>query len=185
MTTDEEFEVPDDALQEIAELAPNLTRGERLYVYWRTMAQPPVEAAKRAKLSGGWRKTETRPAVRKALQDLQEVLSPSYRVTRERVQGLIMEGIEIARRKDQAKIIIEGAVALANIAGVAAPQKMQIQSHTRHEEVTPNARPRLEHLPRDELERMIGVNRRLTTLPLEGEFQEVKPIEEEPDVPHG
>jgi hypothetical protein len=179
--SDEELEVPDDALHEIAELAPKLSAKERLYVYWRSMAQPPAEAAKRAGVSN-WRATESRPIVRQALQDLQEALSPSYRITRERVLGLIMEGIDVARRKDQAKIIIEGAVALANIAGVAAPIKQQIHQYTQVEQIQSSEQPRLAHLPKEELERMVGIQRRLTIM--EGEFEEVTQQPEDKQVQH-
>ena len=174
-----DLDIPDDALQEIADVAPDVDLRERMYLYWRSLAVPPSESYRRAGYSGsGWRAIETRPRIRKALADLQEALEPVYKITRERVQAVILEGIEMARRKDQAKVMIEGAVALANIAGVSAPTKMQIQQEThmvqeiRHEQPAQLA---LSRLPREELERLLQVQR---TLPapsvLEGDFTEVE-----------
>jgi hypothetical protein len=90
--------------------------------------------------------------------DLQEQLEPEYKVTRKRVQALIIEAIEMARRKDQPKVMIEGAVALAEIGGVKAPIKMQIQQHTLQETVAPG-QPRqlaLTQMTREQLELELG-----------------------------
>lgn len=168
----EDETIPDDALEEIACIAPKLNIKERAYIYWRSLATPPIESMKRAGYKGkNWRMLETRPVIRTAMQDLQEQLAPEYRITRERVVGLIMEGIDIARRKDQSKNIIDGAVALANISGVGAAQKLQVQQHTTtvtQQEQTPKA---LRHTPKEGLEKLVGVERVIPgKVPIEGEF---------------
>lgn len=155
-----DLDVPDDALQEIKDLAPDLSGQELIYVYWRSLAVPPGESYKRAGYEGrGYRVMDRRPAIRQAMVDLQEQLEPDYKVTRKRVQGVILEAIEMARRKDQPKVMIEGAVALAEIGGVKAPTKLQIQQHTVQENVLPGAQPRqlqLTQMSRHELEAELG-----------------------------
>lgn len=172
---DDEY-IPDDAIQEIAEIAPTLTVQERKYVYWRSIALPPTAAFAKAGYSGtNWRTVETRPKIREALQDLNERTSSEYRVTQQTVIGLIMDGIEIARRKDQAKTIIEGAVALANITGVAAATKYQISQRTELNVNKTIEHKALQHLPRNSLEHLAGVQRALpSTVVVEGEFEVVE-----------
>lgn len=166
---------PDDAIAEIADVAPDLTEQERKYVYWRSIAVPPAAAHAKAGYSGtNWRAVETRPRIRTALQDLNERVSPQYRVTQQTVIGLLMEGIEIARMKDQAKTMIEGAVALANITGVAAATKYQVDQRTLLEVNRPNEGPKaLRHLPRNNLEALVGVQRTLPSHVIEAEFEVV------------
>lgn len=163
--------VPDDCIAEIAEIGPELTAQERKYVYWRSIGSSPADAHRRAGYAGANpRAVETRPKVRRALQDLNERLEPEYRVTQQKVVGLIMEGIDIARRKDQAKTIIEGAVALAGVAGVAAATKIQVDSRTtgfvQHEHRA------LQHLPRTGLEQMVGIQRALQA-PIDVDYEQV------------
>lgn len=163
--------IPDDCLVEIAELGPDLTAQERKYVYWRSIGSSPGDAYKRAGYTGSNpRSIETRPKVRRTLQDLNERLEPEYRVTQQKVIGLIMEGIDIARRKDQAKTIIEGAVALAGVAGVAAATKIQVDSRTtgliQHEHRA------LQHLPRTGLEQIVGIQRALQA-PIEVDYEQL------------
>ena len=169
---------PDDAIAEIAETAPELTKQERLYVYWRTLALPPGAAYKKAGYTGtNWRSVETRPKVRNALQDMNEKLEPEYRITQKKVIGILMEGIEIARRESKAKIMIEGAVALANVAGVMSATKIAIQSENRHaHRIEQQSETKaLQHLPRTSLEGMVGINRVLPApVPVEeAEFEVV------------
>lgn len=172
---DDEF-IPDDAILEIAELAPTLTVQERKYVYWRSIALPPTAAYAKAGYSGtNWRTVETRPKIREALQDLNERTSSEYRVTQQTVIGLIMEGIEIAKRKDQAKTIIEGAVALANITGVAAATKYQISQRTEVNMTKTVEHKALQSLPRNSLEQLAGVQRALPSNVVEGEYEVVEP----------
>jgi hypothetical protein len=163
---DEELEpplVPDDALGEIKEVAPGLTGQELIYVYWRSLAVPPKEAYRRAGYEDkNWLVLDRRPAIRKAMENIQELLEPEYRVSLKRVQAIILEGIEMARRKDQPKVMIEGAVALAGVAGIAAPQKLQIQQHTVTENRGTQAQPaplQLAQLPREQLEALLGRQR--------------------------
>lgn len=181
----DELAVPDDALVEIRDLAPDLSSQELLYVYWRSLAIPPAESYRRAGLEGkNWRTLERRPAIRKAMEDLQEQIEPDYKVTRKRVQAIILEGIEIARRRDQPKVMIEGALALADIGGLKAPQRLQIQQqqHITHES---GSRPQpaqlaLAQLSRSDLEMRLG---KIRTLPVtrvvkedvvEAEFTEIE-----------
>lgn len=168
---------PDDCIQEIAEIAPELTAQERIYVYWRSIALPPGAAFKKAGYVGSnWRIVETRPKVRNALQDINEKQTPDYRITQAKVIGIIMEGIDIARRKDQAKTIIEGAVALAGIAGVGAATKIQVDGKHQHLHALGHQEPKaLQNLPRTSLEAIVGANRALPNPQvLEAEFEEVK-----------
>ena len=165
----EDVTIPDDCLAEIVELAPDLTAQERKYVYWRSIGSSPGEAFDNAGYKGNnARAIETRPKVRRALQDLNERLEPEYRVTQQKVIGLIMEGIDIARRNDQAKTIIEGAVALAGVAGVDAATKIQVDSKTTG--IIQHEHRALQHLPRTGLEQMVGIQRALQA-PIEGEYQ--------------
>jgi hypothetical protein len=171
--------VPDDALQEIADLAADLNERERLYVYWRSLAVPPLEAYKRAGYAGNsWRQLETRPIIRTAMEELQEHIEPEYRITRKRVQGIILEGIEVARRKDQAKTMIEGAVALAGIAGLNAPQRVQIDQRIQSIHSSAVEQPtqlRLVRQTRTDLERMVGLTRTLPTPKVvDAEYSEVE-----------
>lgn len=156
-------EVPDDALAEIKDIAPTLSAQELLYVYWRSLAVPPAESHRRAGFDGKqWRTLERRPVIRKAMEDLQEQIEPEYKVTRKRVQAIILEGIEVARRRDNAKTMIEGAVALANIGGLMAPTRMQIQQqqHIMHEkEGEQPPQLLLSRLSKSELELKLGRQR--------------------------
>jgi hypothetical protein len=170
-------EPPDDAIAEIAKVAPGLTSQERLYVYWRSIALPPGAAFQKAGYAGtGWRAVETRPKIRAALQDLNELLEPDYRITQKRVVGILMEAVDIARRRDQAKNLIEAAVALANVAGVMSATKLQVNGTHNH---LLSVRPELaalQLLPRVGLEELVGIRRTLPALmpPVEeGVFEEV------------
>jgi hypothetical protein len=169
------LDIPDDALTEIAEVAPSLTEQERTYVYWRTMAIPPVEAFKRAQYKGSsWRVVETRPKVRTAMADLYERLEPEHRITQKKVVGYLVDALEMARGKEQAKTMVEAAVALANVTGVGAATKVQIDQRTQfsieHREET----RALNRLPRTQLESMIGVTRVLPNPDvLDAEYEEV------------
>jgi hypothetical protein len=176
-----DFTPPDDALVEIRELIPGIAGQDMIYVYWRSLAIPPREACKRAGMDPDkWRSVETRPTIRQAIEELNEAMEPDYKVTRKRVQAIILEGIEIARRKDQAKTMIEGAVALAGIAGLNAPQRLQIEQRTQHvhsgDSRVQTGRS-LAHLPRSELEAILKKQR---TLPppkvIEAEYVEITEI---------
>lgn len=162
----EDFTIPRDALAEIFTIEPQLSDKEAAFVYWRAMAVPPLEAYKRAGYSGGgWRTVETRPIIREVLITLQEQLEPKFRITREKVIGLLMEGIELARRKEQPKAMIEGALALAGVAGVGAAQKIQVDQRT---QVIPGVSQRpppkaLPQLGKGGLEELVGVRRILPT----------------------
>ena len=119
---------------------------------------------------------ETRPIIRQAVERLNEALEPEYQITRKRVVAIMLEGIEIARRKDQAKTMIEGAVALANLAGMNAPQRLQVQQQIEHTHNRPTAGTEalmLSRLPRHELEALLDKKRVLPVL--EAEFVDVTP----------
>lgn len=173
----DDVDIPDDALEEIGQLAPNLTQQERKFVYWRSMANPPLMAFKKAGYMGGqWRQVETRPKIREALADLNERLEPEYRITQQKVISILMEAVDLARLKEQPKILVEAATALANISGVAAATKFQIDSRSqvavtsrRQEDVKA-----LQHLPRKGLEDMVGVERTLPTSYIEAEYVEIE-----------
>jgi hypothetical protein len=175
------FVPPDDALREIRELVPGVSGQDMIYVYWRSLAIPPRDACKRAGIDPDrWRSIETRPTIRQAIEELNEAMEPDYKITRKRVQAIILEGIEVARRKDQAKTMIEGAVALAGIAGLNAPQRVQIEQRTQHVHASENRMQTgrsLSHLPRSELEAILKKQR---TLPspkvIDAEYVEVTEI---------
>lgn len=172
---EEDLDIPDDALAEIAEIEPSLTNQERKYIYWRSLANPPLVAFKKAQYSGSsWRQVETRPKIREALMSLNERLEPQYRVTQQKVVGILMEAVEMARMKGQAKVLVEAATALANISGVAAAtkyridQNTQVSIHNRAEEIKA-----LQHLPRHQLEGIVGIQRALPSPYIDAEFVEI------------
>lgn len=168
-------DIPDDALTEIAEVAPTLSEEERRYVYWRMVGSPPADAHRRAGFSsGGWRMVDTRPRVRDALANMHERVEPEWRVTQKTVVGILFEAVEIARRKDQAGNLIEAASALANITGVAAASKMQIQQNTNISIEHKTEAQALKHMPRAQLEQMVGVNRMLPNPKvIDAEYEEI------------
>ena len=174
----EELDIPDDALTEIARLSPNLTSQERKYIYWRSVANPPALAYSKAGYTGSsWRMVETRPKIREALITLNEELEPDYRVTQKTVVGILMEAVDMARTKEQPKVMVEAAKELAAVTGVGAAAKIQIDQRT---EVMLTAREEskaLRHMPRWGLEDMVGVQRALPPSYLEAEFEEVSQIE--------
>lgn len=175
MDQEEELYIPDDALTEIAEIAPSLSEQERQYVYWRSIAYPPAKAFALANYKGSaWRTVETRPKIRTALADLNERLEPEYRVTRQTVVGILMEAVEIARRKDQPKILVEAAKELAEVTGVKAAAKLQIDQRLLTGQIVQEETKALRHLPIKTLEEFVGIERILpTTEIVEGEFEEV------------
>lgn len=170
---------PDDAIQEIAEVAPSLTSQERIYVYWRAIGVPPGAAFKKAGYVGtNWRAVETRPKIRTALQDVNEKQTPEYRITQQKVIGMLLQAADIAIRKDQSKNLTDAAVALAEITGVKAAAKIQIQSsnHHTHSLQQQSDTKALQHIPRTSLEDFLQIRR---TLPapqiLEAEFTVIEP----------
>jgi hypothetical protein len=168
----EDTTVPDDSMQEIADLNPNLNDKERRYIYWRSMANPPIVAYRKAGFSGSaWRQVETRPKIRETLADLHEKLEPEYRVSLQKVVGMIMSGYEMAQLKGQPKVMVEAATALANITGLAAAQKVQIDQRTTGVVQHQHEVRALQHLPRESLELLVGVNRQLPYI--EAEFAEI------------
>lgn len=153
-------EIPDDALSEIADIAPNLTEQERRYVYWRIVGSTPLDAYKKAGYTGTtWKTVDTRPKIRDAIASMHEQIAPEWRVTQKTVVGILFEAIDIARRKDQAGNLIEAATALANITGVGAASKLQIQQDTQIS--ISNDLQSIRHLPRDELENLLDIKRAL------------------------
>jgi hypothetical protein len=180
MTTDLELIPPDDALAEVKQCAPGLTQQELFYVYWRSLAIPPAESYRRAGFdTGTYRTLETRPKIREAMAALQEAIEPEYKVTRNRVQAIILEAIEVARRKDNPKTMIEGAVALANIAGLNQPTKLKIEHSTDPTQVAAAASVHplsLRHLTRGELEAKVNKQRLLphSAEPVDAQFEVIQ-----------
>jgi hypothetical protein len=173
MSEEQLLDIPDDALSEIAETAPSLSEQERRYVYWRMVGSPPLDAFKKASYTGtNWRVVDTRPRVRNAIADMHERIEPDWRVTQKTVVGILFEAVDIARRKDQAGNLIEAATALANITGVAAASKMQIQQDTRISIEHRQEVQALKHMPRTQLEQLVGVNRMLPQT-IDAEYEEV------------
>lgn len=169
----EDTTVPDDSMQEIADLNPNLNDKERRYIYWRSMANPPIVAYRKAGFSGSaWRQVETRPKIRETLAELHEKLEPDYRVSLQKVVGMIVSGYNMAELKGQPKVMVEAAVALANITGLAAAQKVQIDQRTSGVVQHQHEVRALQHLPRESLELLVGVNRQLPYI--EAEFADVE-----------
>lgn len=179
MSYDEEFspddlDIPDDALAEIAQLSPTLNSQERKYVYWRSVANPPVVAFTKAGYAGGsWRVVETRPRVREALMDLNELLEPQYRVTQRSVVGILMEAVELARMKEQPKVLVEAAKELASVTGVGAATKIQVDQHTQFSVGQKEETKALRHMPRRGLEDLVGVERALPATIIDGDYEEV------------
>lgn len=168
----EDTTVPDDSMQEIADLNPNLNDKERRYIYWRSMANPPIVAYRKAGFAGSsWRQVETRPKIRETLANLHEKLEPEYRVSLQKVVGMIMSGYEMAQLKGQPKVMVEAATALANITGLAAAQKVQIDQRTTGVVQHQHEVRALQHLPRESLELLVGVSRQLPYI--EAEFSEI------------
>ena len=174
-----DLDIPDDALTEIQELAPHLTDKEVRYVYWRSMANPPLQAFRKAGYEGSvWRAVETRPKIRTALQDLNDRLEPSYRIDRQKIIGILMEAVELARIKEQPKVLVEAARELADITGERAAARFEIDSKfkaqisvNKTEVVQQKA---LQHLPYDQLEALVGVHRTLPAQIIEAEFEEIQ-----------
>ena len=159
---EEDTIVPDECMAEIAEINPKLNQQERKYVYWRSIANPPLVAYRKAGYtSSNWRSIESRPKIRETLAELNEKLEPEYRVSQQKVVGMLMEGYELARIRSNPKVMIEAAVALANITGVGAAAKIQIDQKTQVSLQMQQDVKALQHLPRNNLEDMVGVSRSL------------------------
>lgn len=173
----DDLDIPDDALAEIAGIAPSLSQQERKYVYWRSVANPPMMAFIKSGYAGtGWRLVETRPRVREALMDLNELLEPQYRVTQRTVVGILMEAVDMARMKEQPKVLVEAAKELAAVTGVGAATKIQIDQHTQFSLAQKEETKALRHMPRSGLEELVGIQRALPSNIMEGEFEEVRSV---------
>jgi hypothetical protein len=164
MNTD--LAIPDDALQDLVPATPELNDAERMYAYWRTLAVPPREAGRRSGFNSPQQvhSLEHSVRMRQALARMQESLEVEYRVTRSRVQAIILEAIEMARRRDQAKVMIEGARALAEISGMNAPMRLQIDSRAGVEPTNATAGVILASASQGHLESLVGVRRALPAL---------------------
>lgn len=172
--------VPDECMAEIAEINPKLNQQERKYVYWRSIANPPLVAYRKAGYtSSNWRSIESRPKIRDALAELNEKLEPEYRVSQQKVIGMLMEGYELAKIRSNPKVMIEAAVALANISGVGAAAKIQIDQKTQVSMQLQQDVKALQHLPRDNLEDIVGVSRALPYIDAVYEELEVPDEKEE------
>lgn len=164
----EDLDIPDDALAEIATLAPELTEQERRFIYWRSIGDPPGMAFQKAGYAGtGWRMVESRPRVREALLELNEKLEPEYRVTQKSIIGILMEAVEIARRRDNAKVMVEAAHELGAITGVGAATKIEVRQDISHRIAAREELQALKHLPRGMLEEVVGIQRILPPVAIE------------------
>jgi len=177
----EDLDIPDDALAEIATLAPELTEQERRFIYWRSIGDPPGMAFQKAGYAGtNWRLVETRKRVRDALMDLNEKLEPEYRVTQKSIIGILMEAVEIARRRDNAKVMVEAAHELGAITGVGAATKIEVRQDISHRIAAREELQALRHLPRGMLEEVVGIQRILPPVMIEklanveeGDFEQI------------
>lgn len=171
--------IPDDAMTELVEVAPGLTDLERKYIYWRALGNPPKLAMTRAgyKSNGNASQLDSRPKIREALSALQEQLEPEFRVTRKRVMGMLGEAAEMARMKGQAANLIAAAVEMARIAGVDAPQRIQIDQRSMQVTDQGSGLKSLKDMSKEELERRAGIRRRLGPPPIEGEYAVVEESE--------
>jgi len=180
MTSDEaenpDLEIPDDALAEIIGVAPSLNERERRYVYWRMVGTPPLEAFTKSGYSGStWKAVETRPKIREAIMAMHEKLEPEWRITQKSVVGLLMEAVEMSRRKDQAGNMIEAARALSDITGVGAAAKLQIQQDMNVSVEHRQEAQMLNQLPAHYLEQMLDIQRALPHSNIvEAEYEEVR-----------
>lgn len=160
---------PDDALAMIYALSPMLSLPERKYVFWRSMALPHPVCAERAGLDPK-KSLRYRKDISYALRDFRDEMNADYDVTMKTILGILMEGVEIARNKQQAKTLIEAAKTIADITGLTAPVKIQQQQHVTRAPVQAPAGPTplsLRHVPRTELEEQIGKDRVLPPKRLE------------------
>lgn len=170
----DDLDIPDDALAEIAGLSPSLSQQERKYVYWRSVANPPLTAYVKAGYTGAsWRMVETKPRVREALMDLNEQLEPQYRITQRTVVGILMEAVDMARMKEQPKVLVEAAKELAAVTGVGAATKIQIDQNTQFSLSRREETKALRHMPRSGLEELVGIQRALPSNIVDGEFEEI------------
>ena len=177
----DELDIPDDALAEIATLAPELTEQERRFIYWRSIGEPPGMAFQKAGYAGvGWRMVESRPRVREALLELNERLEPEYRVTQKTVVGLLFEAVEIARRRDNCKVLVEAAKELAAVTGVGAATRVEVKQDISHRVAAREELQALKHLPRGMLEAVVGIERILPPIAIErltnieeGDFEQI------------
>lgn len=168
--------IPDDTMQELVEIAPELSVLERKYIYWRSLGNPPKVAMTNAgyKSTANASQLDVRPKIRHALSKLSEELAPEFRVTRKIVMGMLFEAADIARRKDQAQNLITAAVEMARIQGVDAPQRFMIDSRTQAIPAPEkDSMKSLEHLSKAELEARAGIIRRLPSAIVDGEFEEI------------
>ena len=164
----EDLDIPDDALAEIATLAPELTEQERRFIYWRSIGEPPGMAFQKAGYAGtGWRMVESRPRVREALLELNEKLEPEYRVTQKTVVGILMEAVSMARIKDQPKTMVEAARELAAVTGVGAATRVEVKQDISHRVAAREELQALRHLPRGMLEEVVGIQRILPPVMIE------------------
>lgn len=171
---------PDDAMQEISEACPQLTSQEQIYTYWRIIGEPAVNAFKKAGYAGSsWKVVETRPKIREAIATMLEKTRPEHRVTRNTVVDILLEAVEISRKKDQAHNLIAAATALADVTGVAAAAKIEVQQNVnvqgRIEHTATAERRMLEQLPKTDLERLLELSRTLPSQEvIDAEYEEVK-----------
>jgi hypothetical protein len=176
---EQDLEIPDDALTEILETCPTLSEQQSRYIYWRITGHNAVTAFRRAGYSGSnWRQVETRPAMREALGKMLEKVETEHRVTKNTIVGVILEGIEVARRKDQAHNLILGGRTLAEIYGVMAEQKINITQQSQIDVNHTHEVKLMASLDRSQLERLLDLERVLPTTKqleyIDAEYQEVK-----------
>jgi phage terminase small subunit len=173
------LDIPDESLQEITEHCPQLTEQEKRYVYFRITGSNAVQSFSKAGYKGStWKTVELRPKIREAIATMVEVTSPDHRVSQKTVVGILMEAVEVARRKDQAHNLITAARNLSDILGHTASQKIEmnqrIDSKVEHEHTLS-----LKHFDKTMLERFLELDRLLPSKVdvIEGEYSEVKRIE--------
>lgn len=171
---------PDDAMQEIKDTCPTLTIQECIYVYWRIVGEASVNAFKKAGYAGSsWKAVETRPKIREAIAVMLEKIVPEHRVTRNTVVDILLEAVSIAREKSQAHNLVNAAVALADVTGVAAAAKIEVQQNVsvqgKIEHTASAERKMLQQLPRSELETLLQLSRTLPSQEvIDAEYEEIK-----------
>jgi hypothetical protein len=176
--------IPDDAMEELVTLLPDITDKERKYVYWRSIGVPPKVALERAGYAStnSGTKMDVRPSIRRSLALLHEQLEPEHRISQKKVVSILMEAIDLARIKGQPANMILGAAELAKIAGLFAPQVFEVNSNVKQLTARIDNPKALMHMSKAELESMAGVQRCLPSPParleqvLEAEFEDLEPV---------
>ena len=150
-----------------------LTELQLQYVHWRGLGLNPKAAARRAgyNTSGGTvagtvvARLESSKKIRLGIERMQDAARLRYKVDQDMVVAGIFEGINTAREQADAKAMIDGWAKIAQITGVQAPKRQEIEV----KQVTADT---LAHIPDHELLKHMGKDRVLSSV-IDAEFVEL------------